>query len=175
LQFGVKDVDRAAKDVSSLQVSMIRTNTGPEFIWSKTTERVKGDPVVYPDSVVHRECPEINFATEGPVKHEMEEIRARHTTDGLDATFSYTILMVSTNTSIGDLLLLTGAMILEFLGGKNTVVGMICFHLNIDVSSFSFKTLFGTDGGGGCELGLRVVEDFATCMVNVDGTTRVSM
>jgi hypothetical protein len=106
LESRVQNIHWAAKDMWATKVRMVRTNPSPELVRGETAKAGCWKTIVNPNSIIDGEWPQIQIASIRPMEREVDQICTSKMADGLDGTFSNTILVMSTDTTEGDALTL---------------------------------------------------------------------
>jgi ADP-ribosylglycohydrolase len=105
----------------------------------------------------------------------MNEVGTSTARDNTDAVLSNAVLVMSICTAKRQVLPLGFTVSTEFSRSKDTIVSEVTHNSETSISGIIFGSLLSKNGLFSCQVSLRIVKDFSTGMIDVEGTSNVSI
>jgi hypothetical protein len=142
------------------------------FSWGVTVAFL-GHVVPEVNSMIHGEGPQSGIELSRPMNELMHHHGTGPSRDSLEATLGNSILVMGTDTTEGQLLVIQFDVGIEFLGSKWMVVAVVSFDLDSVQSSFFLKLMLALEGLGHIKGDLVMNANVGGGVVNKYGSASV--
>ena len=160
LKTRIEDIGRTAPRVKAAKVrEVLGLGLRPFFIGSEAIARRELIPEV--NGMVEGKRPKFEVSLPRPAYRSVDHLRTSEITNGLDEAFSGTVLMMRTNATEANRLVLEGEVSLKFFRGEDAIVGHEGLERKTKVSSLTLEETLTHKSFTASERNLAMIENFA--------------